>query len=159
MISSRTVVVVFALAVLGMWFAQPLMSDALALDTSCEFHESSGYIVYSVTDGASQEYTAQSTVEGDIQLAGTPPSLTGPADIDSVEVTCLNANGSGNVHLEICALPVCYGIYDLSFKTHSDCTFFEVAFIPSMSGWGLILLFVALVATGAYVIRRRRVVA
>jgi len=159
MIRSRTVVFAFALVVTGMWFAQPLMSDALALETDCEFHELSGYIVYSVTDGASQEYTAEASVEGDIQLAGAAPSLTGPDDIDSVEVICLNGNGSGTVLLEICAAPSCYGTYYLNFKTHGDCTFFEVPLIPSMTEWGLIVLFVALVATGAYVIRRRRVVA
>lgn len=157
MIRSRSIV--FALIILGMWFTQPLMSDALAIDTGCEFHESSGYIVYSVTDGNPQEYTAEATVGGDVELVGTPPSLTGPADIDSVQVSCLLSNSGGTVFLEICSLPICYGSYDMSFKSTNDCTIFEVTFLPSMTEWGLIVLFVALIGTGAYVIRRRRVLA
>lgn len=164
MIRSKTVVFLFALAVLGMWFFQPLMSDALAVDTSCEFHasltDSTGYLVYSVSAGAGgTEYTATTDVTGDVELVGPAPSLTGPADIDSVEVHCMGGNGSATVHVEICALPVCYGIYDIGIKTYDNCSMFQAPFVPSMTEWGLIILFVALLGTGAFVIRRKRAVA
>jgi len=163
MIRSKTVVFLFALAVFGMWFFQPLMSDALALDTSCEFHPATGttgYLVYSVTAGAGgTEYTATTDITGDMQLVGAAPALTGPDDIDSVGVECLTANGSGTAHVEICALPICYGIYDIGIKSNGDCSMFEVPFVPSMTEWGLIVLFALLLGTGAYVIRRKRAVA
>lgn len=131
-------------------------SEALARETSCEYHAESGYLVYSVTDGDPEEYIVKDSSSGCTNV-GSPPGLTGPADIDSVQVECLNP-GLGEVSIQICNQEnVCFVIYNFRFRCDNACNIEEITGqVPGLSYWGIIALIVILGATTVAIIRRKK---
>lgn len=131
-------------------------SEAMARETSCEYHPESGYLVYSVTEGDPEEYIVKDSSSGCTNV-GSPPGLTGTDDIDSVEVECLRA-GLGEVSIQICNQDnVCFVIYNFRFRCDNACNIEEITGrVPGLSYYGIIALIIILGATTVVIIRRKR---
>lgn len=156
----RTVSTVFFLAALLTLFAQPLVSTAFALDTTCEFNPLTQSFDYSISGGdAGATYDANFTVTGCVTLDGTPPSMTGPEDSGSIGLLCGEASSTAYVEIEICKGTVCYELYEFNLNCQSDCNIVEIQHVPSNSLFGIIALVVIMSVTAALVIRRRRAIA
>ena len=155
----RIVTFVIAFAATVALLALPAASDTKDIATSCTYDFDTGTIQYAVTGGsAGQTYTISTIVTGCVELAGTPPDLTGPDDNNQVGVNCIEAGSTGRIQVDICANFVCFATYYLDFKCGGDCTVYQAPSAPSLSPWGLAGLLIVLLGGGLFFVRKRRVV-
>jgi hypothetical protein len=131
------------------------------LSTTCTFNEESGYIVYSVSDGEDLvEYIVKDSVfqPACLSVVGDPPGLTGPNDIDSVQLNCDLPGGGAKINIQICKETLCFATYDLYFVCEENCHIRRVREqIPTTTTWGIIILSLILLSGAIYFLRRKKV--
>ena len=149
---------VLALLVLTTLF---VVSSANAQDRrfTCTYDAETGVIAYAVIDGDAVEYSVNATSGGSVSVAATPTNLDGPDDNDTVGIA-VSAEGQGWIQLEFCEGPVCFVQIILYFQADSDgqSGFILTNYherVPTTTTWGLIILMALLIASGAYVARKR----
>jgi len=139
----------------------PLASEALAqLSTSCEFNVGTQSIDWSISGGNPVWYFVHPVGTGCIESAVEIDSVMGPDASGSFELNCVPGvgNRSGHINIPVCEGENCFINYEFDFNCTPDCDIF-IASVPSMTEWGLVVLFSLLVLTGGYLIRRKRATA
>lgn len=162
-LDTRALCIVFTAIVT--FLAVPTASDALAqLETTCEFDSATQSIHWTVTGPDVEEvnYIVKPVGSGCISPAFEADSVMGPIVEGDIPLNCLpnEGQGCGTVEVPICQEDLCFIIYYFTFKCGPECIISEKQeCLPSISEWGMLVLLTLLVITGAYLIRRRRVIA
>ena len=90
-------------------------ANAIAIETTCTFNQETQELEYSVTDGETGvTYEIHVYPDGSVNVAGTPPTITGPSGSASVGLTS-SGDTPGHANVQICKESLCFSIYDLYF--------------------------------------------
>lgn len=129
-------------------------------DVEYNFDEVNQQIEVVITGGSTWMVLHTDFDESCVGQATAPDSVNGSGTI-ILELECLKANGSGYADVQVCMGNggPCFDRKEFYLKCDGNCHIWEVTFVPTTTEWGLIVLLVLTIASGAYLIRRRRAVA
>lgn len=131
--------------------------NAIAVETTCTFNKDTQELEYSVSDGeAGVTYEIHVYPDGCVDLAGTPPTITGPAGSASVGLISNENNASGHTNVQICKESLCFSFYDLYFVSSSGGSLTQIrSGVPTMTYWGIAALILLISASAFFVIRKK----